>query len=110
MDGQINLFDYMDEKQNINILQPHITIENLNIIAPSPKPKPKSNRKPRRKNGILYRQTKFYENCEKRIFDGVGMNDIPPIEGMFASIVSRKYRIRRKFAHIAARSRVKADA
>lgn len=30
---------------------------------------------------MLYKQTKFYENCEKRIFDGVGKYDIPYIEG-----------------------------
>lgn len=32
---------------------------------------------------ITYRQTRFYENCEKRIFDGVGLNDIPEIKGIF---------------------------
>ena len=31
---------------------------------------------------ITYRQTRFWENCEKRIFDGVGVNDIPLIEGI----------------------------
>lgn len=31
---------------------------------------------------MLYRQTKFYENCEKRIFDGAGKYDIPPIAGI----------------------------
>lgn len=30
---------------------------------------------------MLYRQTRFYENCEKRIFDGVGKYGIPPIKG-----------------------------
>lgn len=40
MDGQISIFDYMDEKQNINIISPHITIENLYVAQPEPK-KPK---------------------------------------------------------------------
>lgn len=32
---------------------------------------------------MIYRQTRFYENCEKRIFDGVGKYDIPPIAGTY---------------------------
>lgn len=32
---------------------------------------------------MLYRQTKFYENCEKAIYDGVGKYDIPYIEGQY---------------------------
>lgn len=32
---------------------------------------------------ITYRQTRFWENCEKRIFDGVGQYDIPEIQGMY---------------------------
>lgn len=35
------------------------------------------------KDGIPYRQTRFWENCEKRIFDGVGKYDIPPIHGVY---------------------------
>lgn len=82
---QINIYDYMDEKQNINITNLNISTENFYVTSPDlPKPKKKSCGKKRRKRGdILYRQTKFYENCEKRIFDGVGINDIPPIEGMY---------------------------
>lgn len=85
MCGQISIFDYMDEKQNINIVNPSIAIENLYITPSEPtKSKKKSNGKKRRKRGnILYRQTQFYENCEKPIFDGVGINDIPLIEGMY---------------------------
>lgn len=30
---------------------------------------------------MTYRQTRFWENCEKRIFRGVGQNDIPEIVG-----------------------------
>jgi hypothetical protein len=36
-----------------------------------------------KKGGVPYRQTQFYENCEKRIFDGVGKYDIPQIEGIY---------------------------
>ena len=32
---------------------------------------------------IPFRQTRFWENCEKRIFDGVGKYDIPEIQGMY---------------------------
>nr|DAL66594.1 MAG TPA: protein of unknown function (DUF4417) [Caudoviricetes sp.] len=32
---------------------------------------------------IPFRQTRFWENCEKRIFDGVGKYDIPEIHGMY---------------------------
>lgn len=32
--------------------------------------------------GVPYRETRFYENCEKRIFECVGAYDIPPIQGM----------------------------
>ena len=85
MTGQFTIFDYMDEKQNINILNPYISIENL-YINPQVKSKIKKNtkRKIKRKRGnILYRQTQFYENCEKRIFDGIGIHDIPQIKGMY---------------------------
>ena len=51
MHGQISLFDYMDKKQNINIVNPHIAIENLYVAPLEPlKPKTKK-RKPRRKRG-----------------------------------------------------------
>jgi len=54
MDGQISIFDYMDEKQNINIVNPHIMIENLYVALPEPpKSKKKSSDKKRRKRGIL---------------------------------------------------------
>lgn len=32
---------------------------------------------------IPFRQTRFWENCEKRIFDGAGKYDIPEIQGMY---------------------------
>lgn len=32
---------------------------------------------------IPFRQTRFWENCEKRIYDGVGKYDIPEIQGMY---------------------------
>lgn len=85
MNEQISIFDYMDEKQSINIANPHITIENLHVASSeTPKQKKKTSGKKRRKRGnILFRQTKLYENCEKRIFDGVGMNDIPKIKGVY---------------------------
>lgn len=33
-------------------------------------------------NGMQYRQTRFWENCEKRIFDGAGVYGIPQIKGI----------------------------
>ena len=32
---------------------------------------------------IPFRQTRFWENCEKRIYAGVGKYDIPEIQGMY---------------------------
>lgn len=32
---------------------------------------------------IPFRQTRFWENCEKRIYEGVGKYDIPEIQGMY---------------------------
>lgn len=59
IDGQLSIFDYINISPDLRI------------------------KRNRRKNGILYRQTKFYENCEKRIFDGVGKYGIPPIRGIY---------------------------
>ena len=32
---------------------------------------------------MTYRATRFWENCEKRVFDGVGEYDIPQIQGIY---------------------------
>lgn len=55
----------------------------------------------RKNDGILYRQKQFYENCEKRIFNGVGAYDTPEIYGMYEideieSFVSFNYAIKEK--------------
>lgn len=32
MKGQISIYDYMDEKKNINIINPHIDVKNVYVV------------------------------------------------------------------------------
>lgn len=51
MIGQISLFDYLEENQNINIINPQINIENAYIVQP-PKKKKKSKPEPKYKKAV----------------------------------------------------------
>lgn len=85
MEGrQFDIYDYMDEKQNINLLHPHINIQNLYIISNSTNNQSRPLKKTHyNTTGINFKQLKFYDNLEKRIFDGIGEYGIPQIQGVY---------------------------